>query len=142
MLSCGHCYSPIGADEEWSPGIPPRVDNQQIAKMVEEIQESERAGEYIETAQWMREQVEHNGFMVCMPAMEAECPKCVYLRRIVEYRPIGRLSDESYRPPEREPKRQPTAEEIKAGKLAELAKVEASMKRMEAKAARLRRETQ
>ena len=74
--------------------------------------------------------------------MEQECNSCANLRQITDYRLISKLSDKPWHPPKQEPKRQPTAEEVKAEKLAELQKVEASLKRMQAKAERLRSETQ
>lgn len=140
MLSCGHCYSPNGADEEWSPGMPPVIDQAKIAG----IERAIKAGRIDEPEhiRWHRDQIEHNGFMVCTPAMEQECNSCANLRQITDYRLIGKLSDKPWHPPKQEPKRQPTAEEVKAEKLAELQKVEASLKRMQAKAERLRSETQ
>lgn len=141
-LSCGHCYGPHSADEDWSPGMPPYIDDTYIDGMKKKIQRWESEGKHLDFAQDFREQIDHNGFLACRPAMEEECRKCSYLRRITEYKLIGKLSDEPWQPPVK-PKPEPkTAEEVRAEKLAELQKVEASIKRMEAKAERLRRETQ
>ena len=73
--------------------------------------------------------------------MEEECPKCAYLRRIVEYRLIGPLSDKPWRPPTKpESEPQPTAEEVKDRKLRRLRRVESELTHLQVEADRLRRE--
>jgi hypothetical protein len=156
ILSCGHCYGPNGADPEWSPGVPPYLDQQKIAHLERAIQrwdgpdreelDRQAAGKgwrsTDETIRWHREQIDHKGFMVCSPAMEEECPKCACLRQIVEYRLIGPLSDKPWKPPAKlEPKPQPTAEEIKERKLRRLKRVESELTRLQKEADQLRRET-
>ena len=156
ILSCGHCYGPNGADLEWSPGMPPHLDQEKIVKLEKVIrrldgpdreehdrQAAEKGWRSTdETIRWHREQIDHKGFMVCNPAMEEECPKCAYLRQIVEYRLIGPLSDKPWKPPAKpEPKPQPTAEEIKERKLRRLKRVESELTRLQKEADQLRCET-
>lgn len=134
-LSCGHCGH-ASSDVEWSPGMPHVIDREMIERYESEILPRWRAkGADPRMIRETEQQIESNGFLICHPAMSEDCTKCVYLRRIVEYRMIGRLADHPVKPAE---KPQPTPEEIEARKRRRLQRVESDLARLQKEAEKLR----
>lgn len=138
-LSCGHCCSSSISGVEWSPGMPPELDVKKI-----EILKRRLSAEWKdlddEAIHDLREQVEHKGSLVSDPALEEKCPKCAYLRRIAEYRLIGKLADGPVTVTEPPEKPQPTAEEVEAKKRRRLKRVESDLARLQKEAEKLRGE--
>jgi hypothetical protein len=138
-LSCGHCYSSNLSDVEWSPGMPPDLD----LKLLETLNKK-LSGEWKDrdddATLSLREEVEHKGSLVSSPATEEECPKCAYLRRIADYRLIGKLGDHPVPVPGPAEKPQLTVEEIAAKKRRRLRRVESDLARLQDEAEQLRGE--
>jgi hypothetical protein len=141
-LSCGHCYSPNISDVEWSPGMPPDL-NLELIETLKSRLSSEWKDRDDDAVRAVRKEVEHKGSLVSSPATEKECPKCAYLRRIVEYRLIGKLADHPVPEPagpEPAGKPQPTAEEVEARKRRRLRRDESDLARLQNEAEKLRGE--
>jgi hypothetical protein len=136
-LSCGHCAH-THSDLEWSPGIPPNPDTANL-KAAEETLTTRRHEADDDLRQFFEEQIKHKGFLVSSPPMSGQCNKCAYLRRIVDYRMIGRLA--SHPAPARQPRTRPrpTPEETEARNLRRLKKIESDLQRLHAEADELRR---
>jgi hypothetical protein len=127
--------------------MPPHLHREkieQIEKMIlrwESKNKDVNSDDLRDMIRWHREHVDHKGFMVCTPAMEAECSQCANLRPIVEHRLIGKLSDKPWQPSAKpEPKPQPTPEEIRAKKQRRLERVESDLSRLQQEAEKLRGE--
>jgi hypothetical protein len=141
-LSCGHCYSSNISDVGWSPGMPPDLDLKLIETLKRRLSAEWKDRDDDEVRD-LREEIEHKGSLVSSPATEEQCPKCAYLRRIAEYRLIGKLADRPVpEPVEPEPvaKPRPTAEEIEAKKRRRLRRVESDLARLQNEAEQLRSE--
>jgi hypothetical protein len=119
-LSCGHYNSPVLAPLDWKPEDghkPGRAAR--IRARLDEDNASEEIRRNLER---------HLTLIEWGPQKQEDCPSCVYMRRIVGYRPVGPLA----RPkPGRKPK-----EAKPPSRTAMTRRVNAA----EAKAARLRRE--
>lgn len=138
-LSCGHCYSPNMSKVDWSPGMPPEIDQDQVEHIKRRLSAERNDNDNDnDTRHYLSEQLEHNSFLVSSPALEETCPKCSYLRRITEYRLIDKLADQPI--PEPPAKPQPTAEEIAAKKQRRLRRIESDMTRLQKEAEKLRKE--
>jgi hypothetical protein len=119
--------------------MPPELDLKKIEILKRRLS-AEWKGLDDEAIRDLREQVEHKGSLVSDPALEEKCPKCSYLRRIVEYRLIGKLSDGPVTVAELPGKPQPTAEEVEAKKRRRLKRVESDLARLQKEAEKLRGE--
>jgi hypothetical protein len=134
-LSCGHCGH-ASSDVEWSPGMPHVIDRGMIERYQRDYLPRWKAeGADPRMIRETEQQIESSGFLVCEPAMSEDCAKCVYIRRITEYRMIGRLADHPVKPAE---KPQPAPEEIADRKHLRLARVERDLARLQKEAEKLR----
>lgn len=88
FLECGHIYSPVLSDFEWSPEQG-HAEDEQMTERIREVLASGDVNRLVrrhfdrhltESGQWME------------PQLRAGCPQCAYRKRITSYQKIGRLT--------------------------------------------------